>query len=290
MKIEQNFGNIYLIELASENNSSEIRALFPGKKVCVCDLYVKNSQAGQVGPDGIMHYDDLLVIDHHAPIPLMRQNITSTVIANAYVKKNGSLGGDDPIVINHADADSILSSLIMSGRLSPEEDYALASIAADHSGEENTISDVLQSLEQDRDLEKSIDVLFKLLEKRYLVRKELKERVESGQFQWLGDIAYIVLEKRIDAALAPALLPDAKIILVACPHEKGPKAWRIRARLGINARGIALNELGLPDAGGRWDAISTGRHGGTDIDPEAYVKMVKKALEDKAPSQGESKE
>ena len=290
MKIEQNFGNIHLIELASENSSSTIKNLFPGKKICVCDFYIEHSDTGQVDEDGVIHYDDLLVIDHHAPIPFMEKHISSTVIANAYVNKHGPLVGNYNIVINHADTDSILSALIMSGKLEPEEDYAIAAIAADHTGEENTISDILQSLEQDRDLSKSLDVLFKLLERRYLARKELKERVESGRFHWVGDIACIVLEKRIDAALAPALLPSAKAIVVACPHEKDPEAWRIRTRLGIHTMGVALNKLGLSDAGGRWNAVSTGRGGGTDIDPEDYAKMVKRALEEKVLGQGESKE
>jgi hypothetical protein len=43
--------------------------------------------------------------------------------------------------------------------------------------------------------------------------------------------------------------------------------------------GVALNNMGLPNTGGRWNAVSTTRHGGTDTSPEEYVKLVQAGIE-----------
>ncbi len=42
----------------------------------------------------------------------------------------------------------------------------------------------------------------------------------------------------------------------------------------MNAEGNKLNTLDLPDFGGRWNAGSTRRFGGTSIHPEEYAEIL----------------
>jgi hypothetical protein len=167
----------------------------------------------------------------------------------------------------------------MCGVLEPREEYSVAAIAADHTGEENTISDLLQALEDDRNLSGSIEILHRVLEKRLWVRQKLKAIVENGQYEMLGGILYMTLDQKIDAGLLPALLPDAEAIVVGWIMPQGSRGkWGIKTRLGINSQGVALNEMNLPDTGGRWNGVSTTRHGGTNMEFEEYVRMVEKKL------------
>lgn len=283
MSIEERWHNIALIEKRPHNTVDAIKRLFLNQRVCVCDFYVQGSEQGRFDSGSALHYDDLLIIDHHAPVPSLMQHISSAVIATTYVRRHGPLDDDWVVVINHTDADSLLAALIMTGVLPPDEEYAEAAIAADHTGAENLIADVLQALEDDRSIATSVAVLFKIVKHRSTARRALRATIAAGQVQWINDVAYLVLEQRIDAGLVPALLPDAKVIVVASPMEDGPKAWRIRVRLGLNAQGIALNQLNLPDFGGRWNAGSTTRYGGTDIAPADYARLISDAIAQQHP-------
>jgi hypothetical protein len=281
-KIENVFGNIHLIEKKSDNVPRDLKSRFSDKKICVCDFYVSGSEEGDIDEDGINHFDDLLIIDHHANKPLYQSDMTSTKIACRYVEKYGCLGSDYIILINHTDTDSILSAFIMNGKLEPLDEYVEAAEAADHTGIENLISDLLQSLEDDRSIEKSISLLRKVLLKRIKTRKILRQLAESDappKFNWLDGIAYVEIDETIDAGLAPPFLPNAKVILISSPMPEGSKGkWRIRARLGEQAENIDMNKLDLPDFGGRWNAGSTSRHGGTNYDLEEYVKILRERL------------
>lgn len=278
-EVQDQYRNVYLIEKRSDNTSTELRNTFPGRKICVCDFYVNGSERGELDQRGVIYYDGLLIIDHHAPIDYMKRRISSTVIANQFVTANGPLNDDWVIVINHTDTDSLLSALIMRGELEPSERYGQAAIAADHTGEEDVISDVLQAYEYERRIENSVEVVKRVLTNRLKVRSSLRKLAESDQFKWIDGIAYIVLEEKIDAGLVPAILPEAKVIVVASPMPPGSKgSWRVRVRLGLKAKGIALNEMDLPDFGGRWNAGSTTRHGGTNVEPEEYVRLIQDRL------------
>jgi hypothetical protein len=279
LKIDDFYKRIYLVEKKSENSASELKSTFPNQNLCICDFYIKGSEHGQIEDSGAITFNDLLLIDHHMALPYFMRQISSTVIANRYVRKNGKINTDYKIIINHTDTDSILSSLIMAGNLPPDDIFEQAAICADHTGKENTISDILQALEDDRKIKGSIDVLMKVLEKRYYAREEIKRLAQNNHFKWNGEIAYIILDNSIDAGLAPAFLPNAKVILIASLMPKGSvRKWKVRVRLGIKGDGIVLNRLGLPDAGGRWNAVSTSRNGGTDIEPEKYVEIIKNLL------------
>jgi hypothetical protein len=284
VKIEEVYENIYLIEKKSCNTASELKENFSGKKVCICDFYIEDSENGEIDESGVTNYCDLLIVDHHAPVSYMRKHISSAVIASKYVSANSPLSDEYVIVVNHTDTDSLLSALLMSGGIEPNSEYEQAAIAADHTGEENIISDLLQSLEEGRELKASIEELLsptedlEITKERHLLRSELKELVNNCTVQ--DGIAYINMNKKIDAGLLPALFPpDVKAIMVASPMPDGSKGkWRIRVRLGNSSEEIELNKLNLPDTGGRWNAISTSRHGGTNIEPEDYLKMLSDKL------------
>jgi type VI protein secretion system component Hcp len=280
--------NVELITLQSRFSSSRIKAMFPGKKICVCDFYIDGCEHGTVEDTYIITFDDMLIIDHHSKLPQMSAHISSTTIAMRYVKKYGVLPPEYKILISHTDCDSILSMLVMRGLLPPEEKFSNAAIAADHTGEANRIGDLLQALERERDYLFSVRNLFALLHggrmsakaeallaARLREREKIKELVGAGKFTFYHDIAYIILDEKVDGALVPALIPKANVIVVAYPMPAGSRGkWLIKVRVGKNARGIYLNQLHLPDFGGRWNAGSTSRSGGTNISPQEYVKLV----------------
>ena len=210
----------------------------------------------------------------------MRKHISSTTLANKYVTERGPLNDSYAVIINHTDTDSMLSSLIMSGKLKPHDEFDMAAVAADHTGAENIISDLLQALEDDRCLDKSVDALQKIVKKRLSIRQKLRMLVDNGEFKMDGSIAYILLDRKIDAGLLPFFFPAADAVIVAWPMPKGSKGkWGIKTRLVTANNDIVLNKMDLPDTGGRWNAVSTTRHGGTDIDLEEYVKIVKRNIE-----------
>jgi hypothetical protein len=280
LKIEEEYGNIYLIEKKLGNTAEELKKTFPDRKICVCDFYVTDSESGKMAKNGSINFDDLVIIDHHLAIPEMRKHISSTTLANKYVTELGPVNNSYAVIINHTDTDSILSSLIMSGKLKPHDEFDVAAIAADHTGAENIISDLLQALEDDRCINKSVDALQKIVKKRLRVRQELRVLADNGEFKMDGGIAYILLDRKIDAGLLPFFFPAADAVIVAWPMPKGSKGkWGIKTRLGIATKDIALNKMDLPDTGGRWNAVSTTRHGGTDTDLEEYVKIVKRNIE-----------
>ena len=278
------YENIYLIEKKSSNTPSELKEAFPGKKVFICDFYIEDSENGKIDENGVTDYCDLFIVDHHAPISYMKKHISSAVIASRYVSANGPLDDEYVIVVNHTDTDSLLSVLLMSGKIDPNSEYEQAAIAADHTGEANIISDLLQSSEDGRELKKSIELLLimvkdpkmvkdlGIMKERLLIRSELKELVPTFTVNMNNGIAFKIMDKKIDAGLLPALFPNVKAIMVASPMPD--RKWRIRVRLGKLGKNIELNKLNLPDTGGRWNAISTSRHGGTNTKPEDYLKML----------------
>jgi hypothetical protein len=275
MKIVDKYGNIYLIEKKEGNTARELKETFPDCKICVCDFYITDSENGKLAKNGAMSFEDLLIIDHHAALPEMMRHVSSTTFANQYVLEHGPLDESYAVVINHTDTDALLSALIMAGILEPLDDFNAAAIAADHTGEENIISDVLQVLDKDNCLQKSVDVLLKLLERRLWLRQELRILAENHEFEMNGGVAYKLLEKPIDdAGLLPCFFPNADAIIVAWPMPNGNGKWGIKTRLGVKTEGVSLLKMNLPDTGGRWDAVSTTRHGGTDTPPEEYVKLV----------------
>jgi hypothetical protein len=271
---------IKLIDVRDKNLVEDFA--LEAKPICICDFYIRDSQKGNASEDHLW-YNHILNIDHHSPLPQFERLVSSTNMALSYVRKFGKI--DMPIFINHTDCDSVLSSLIMNGELEPREEYGSAAIAADHTGQENEISDLLQALDPARDFSYSVRELHKLLNyQKYLyeprtidlLRKRQEERAEARKFAPLfksrNGIYYLQLDSKVDSAFLPYELPEAKIILLGVPMSNGK--LEVKVRLGMNSAGIKLNQLQLPDFGGRWNAGSTKRSGGTDLSLEQYLEVV----------------
>ena len=231
----------------------------------------------------------------------MERPISSATLAIEYVQKFGAQK-ESAVVVNHTDYDSALSSSIIRGTLPPDKKFSDAAIAADHTGEPNEIADLLQALDSRRDLDfslhnlnllldgKEIDEEAKLLlQKRLSDRERAQEFVESGAFEFLGQVAYAEAEVKFDGAFLPALLPDSMVILLGTPFKNKEGnlidgLHEVKVRLGKNApKGLTLHSLGLKDTdihfGGRWNAGSNKRSGGTKLTVKECAKIVAHLLE-----------
>ena len=138
------------ITLLPENltfTEGDIRHVHPHGVVVVCDFSVSYATEPANPMLGALTNGNIINIDHHGNDPRLESRIiTSTTQAIEYVNRFGILPDDQHCVINHTDTDSILSSLIVRGIIPPESIFAEASIAADHTGAENPIADLLQAI------------------------------------------------------------------------------------------------------------------------------------------------
>ncbi len=272
------------------------------KQVIVCDFYINDiekmeeSRRDSYG----LAIDNVINIDHHAPISSMERKISSATLAIEFVKEKGILP-DAEIVINHTDCDSVLSSSIIRGVIPPEEIFSEAAIAADHTGEPNAIADLLQSLQTKRSVEYSLEQLQQLLlnaplnpEAQLLLEKHLqdrdraKEMVENGMFTVLGKVAYAETDIKFDGSFLPALLPESWVIILSSPYKKDgvtvPNQYEAKIRLGKKVpEGFTLQQLGLGETdirwGGRWNAGSNKRAGGSSLTAEQCAKIIAEKLE-----------
>lgn len=290
------------IELLAEQgkySKEELKAKYPGKNILVCDFEVD-------GADPRLSYakqleDGLMVIDHHADMEEMQRQISSTNLAIRYVVDNGPVPDDWVCVVNHSDTDAVLSSLIMKGILPPKEIFGAAAIAADHTGEGNEIADLMQAVKNERDIAyslKQLQLLFdgkdlderaaKLMQRRQGDREKIRESINQGKYEMIGDVASVILDEKIDAALVPALLPQAKLILLFSPMTDGKRAVDFRVGLAAPA-GFSLKKLGIERVddffGGRWNAggnwRSRGdRSGGTGMAPQDYARRISGLVDD----------
>lgn len=223
-------------------------------------------------PDGRKVYS----YDHHGPDIRMNRQVSSASLACQQM-----LRGSAPFSHafgTHTDADSILSFFIL---LTGSTDIGLceSAIAADHTGAENPIADALQAVSELRDLELSFtclqacleekalpDKAVQLLETRLHDRARALKYVREGVIQYAGHGVYVgKFEAIIPGELFPALLPDAKVIVLVSSLSSGFKEIKVRAGL-MFPEGHSLNLLGLTGYGGRWNAGSTKRFGGTPSD------------------------
>ena len=287
--------NVHLIEKVQHISISDLEQRFPDGRIAACDFYVTHIEEGEEVTAGY-ELGRILNIDHHAPMPRMAHAISSTNLAIAMVNEQGPLP-DAATVINHTDCDSVLSCAIVSGVLEPLPIFGEAAIIADHRGDENDISDLLQGLGPKRDLPYSLENLRRLLagealqdeaqialDKRRAKRDKAREVVESGAFRQVGKLAFAVLPERFDGELFPPLLPEAALLMFAAPLKEDPSKWVVKVRMGRNAPdGLNINDLGVRQIdksfGGRWNAGSNTRGGGTDIDPEHYAERLSRNLD-----------
>lgn len=270
-----------------------VLAAAPEGTIYACDFYVEGAERGDEVTGGY-RLGRLVNIDHHAPTPLMARRVSSANLALDHVRAHGVAGPSETVVINHTDCDSVLSSAIMAGDLPPEPRFGQAAIAADHTGQEDSIADLLQGLDPYRDRDLSLRNLGLLLaghELEVVAQQGLNDRRRKrdraarlvGRFQLVGSLAWAVLDEVIDGELFPPLLPQAVVILVASPRDEQGQ-WNMKLRLGLAApEGLTLHALKLaeidPHYGGRWNAGSNRRGGGTAMSPERYAELLAARLE-----------
>lgn len=285
-----------LIPLSTRVLPEHLLPLHPDGPIVACDFHLESIHLLGEPVAGGYRLGRLLNVDHHAPVPRMRRRITSTALAIDHVREEGTAGSDTLVVINHTDCDSVLSSAIVLGLLPPEPAYGSAAIAADHTGEAHPTADLLQALEHERDFTMSLRNLLlthagapmearasALLGERLRRREGAARLVAGGAFTRVGGVALAVLQEDTEGELFPALLPEASLVMLALPGVT-PDTWKVKLRLGSAAPdGLALTALGIeeldPRYGGRWNAGSNRRGGGTSMAPERYAALVAERLE-----------
>jgi hypothetical protein len=294
LAVESSYGSPVAVELLSRRQHvglgdlTELCGLAP---VFGCDFYITGIERQEHVPGGFRH-GNIWSIDHHAPTPEMARRVSSTNLALEHVKAFGAAPADARVLVNHTDCDSILSAGIISGMLQPEERFGHAAIAADHTGEEDTLEDLLQGLGPRRDLalsysclaaflkgDKVVDAGVKAIERRKAKRARAAEIVQEGYFQRVGRLYWAELPDRFDGEFFPPLLPEADVLMFAAPLKENPTRWAIKVRLGLHASStLNLHDLGIqridPNYGGRWNAGSNTRGAGTDIPPQIYAARL----------------
>ena len=310
---------IDLLPVFRAGNLDDLLARYPTGEILACDFYIAGAELGAPVPGGYRLGERVLNIDHHAPTTRMARVVSSTNLALDWRAANTSTlpesrqaGEQAIVVINHTDCDSILSSGIVSSRLDALPEYGRAALAADHTGEENDIADALQALEPWRDVELSFATLRAVetgaplpeLAREALARWRHKRDcaayyVAQGTVASDGVMAFGILDGEIDGIFFPPLLPDAVLILLAVPKPNETGCWIMKLRLGARApEGFTIHDLHMTDFdrayGGRWNAGSNARAGGTSIPPVQYAEEVRRRLArtaglrpllDKAPQQ-----
>lgn len=232
-------------------------------------------------------------IDHHAPVDAMAREISSTNLALRYVEAQGPADPSTRVLITHTDCDSILSAGLITGDLDPHPEYGEAALAADHTGEPNDIADLLQALMDERDIHASFIAMAMqnfgwavppraqvLLNARRRKREQAEALVGRGGFEHLGaGIYFAQFTEDTEGEFFPRLLPHARLIVLGMPHPKYPEAkrWLMRCRRGHDMpEGEDLRHLGLeahdPAYGGRWNAGSNKRGGGTSVEPRVWAE------------------
>ena len=294
---EQKKDRIKVINQKPVNTKDELISIAGTDKVCACDFYVDGSERWLA--DGhILMEGRFLNIDHHSSLEELKSRISSGNIAASFVKKYGILDDDYIVVLNHLDCDSVVSSFIMLGILEPEPRLIRSVISADHTGDKDDIADLLQALEDTKNLDLIAKNLFDVMDgdepeeeaKRLLrIREKNRERiasmVEMKRFHKEGDVSYMVTESNLDPALLVSLLPESVAIMVSSvskePEPRDEQRWDHRIRLGMKMEGISMKDLDLPDFGGRWNAGSTRRNGGTKIPPKRYAYILDRKLKER---------
>ena len=199
---------------------------YPDQEIFACDFYVPEIERKGREVIGGYQWGRVVNVDHHAPTPKMERCVSSANLAIERIQVLGLPSQPHCVVINHTDCDSVLSAGIMAGHLRPEARFGEAAVAADHTGEKNEISDLLQALRQNRDYGLSLRNLRLLLTGKVLdkiamealserLRKRELARRRLGKFIMQGQVAYAEFEEEMDADFFLSLLPDPTAAMAA---------------------------------------------------------------------------
>jgi hypothetical protein len=290
-----------ILPLRSAISVEELEQHCPGDGVIyACDFYVTGAE-GWTPEAGGLRSGRILNVDHHAPLARMDYPVTSTRLAVEHVRAAGVAEPGSWVVVNHTDCDSVLSSGIMLGVIPADEWFVGASTSADHTGEPNEIADLLQALDGarvgDRTVEQYAESMRNLqllldrlpLERAAVAAVESRERkraevgalVERAELR--DGLAFAHYEGEIDGALFSTHFEEAVVIMLAVPDTRAPGSWVMKLRRGRGApRGFSLHELNVAEwdvkYGGRANAGSNKRGGGTTMPPEDYAKRLRSRL------------
>jgi hypothetical protein len=288
-------------------SAEQLEALCPDEgEIFACDFYVTGAEQGVIAPGGL-RLGRILNVDHHAPIARMEAEVTSTMLAAQYLNAGGEVDPLGSVVIHHTDCDSVLSSAMMLGILPPDPDLVNASVCADHTGAAHPVADLLQALDDGRGGTRTLEQyatslrnLRALLNREpledeavaALARRERRRAaamalVDSRTFDIDAErlVAFAVSDGSIDSAFFPAQLRHVAVIMLA--HRRDDTRWTVKLRLGgRQLPGLTLHTLGVTDwdprFGGRWNAGSNGRGGGTSIRPRDYAERLRERVFDVA--------
>ena len=274
----------------------DLTRLSPGP-IIACDFPVDGVEKEPwIETVGGYAHGRIVNVDHHADTKEMRRQISSAHLAIERVRAKGLPTSDSVIVINHTDCDSVLSAGIMSGRLAADGRYGDAALAADHTGDENPLADLLQALDKFDDFELSFSALARLesgqaqtTDVKEKVADRLRKRlraaqlVDEGAFLMDGSIAFARLPEALDGEFFAPQLPLAVLIAIASPHPTNAGMSEVKVRLGKAApKGASLHALNIPsfdpNFGGRWNAGSDKRLGGTGLTIEEYGSMLRSSM------------
>jgi guanosine-3',5'-bis(diphosphate) 3'-pyrophosphohydrolase len=293
-----------IMPLQGNIGESMVEAECPGERpILVCDFRIDGAEQWTLETGGLRR-GRILNVDHHAAIAEMERPVTSTALAVQLLRADPDAGKGAWVVVNHTDCDSVLSSAMLMGSFPPDDDLVAASVAADHTGVEHPVADLLQALDESRhgdrteaqyleslrgvrrllageELEPSAQAALTLRRKR---RERARDLVERGLVIREGPVALLTLDEEIDGAFFPGLLPDSAVIMLASPHPLQTGRWTVKLRIALGAPpGLRLHQLGVSEwdsaFGGRWNAGSNKREGGTSMSPEEYARRVAERLE-----------
>jgi hypothetical protein len=265
----------------------------PDGPVAVCDCYVQGAETWESHPWG-HELGSVVNIDHHAPGEDWERHVSSGNLAVLYVKE---LGPCAAVMINHSDCDSVLSSGIVAGILEPKPEYEDAVIAADHTGVDNRIADLLQALQDQRDLALSFQCLRLLEAGRELPpiaheklayrqgQRDMAKRVVSERLEVSGHVARLAIDSKIESELVAPLVRGAWVVAIAFPSDEHPGRTEFKVRLTADAPpGMSLHRLGMkevdPAFGSRWNAGSNKRAGCTDIPIPVLFERLERKIKD----------
>jgi hypothetical protein len=289
---------ISLQPLTSTVSKQDLRNCFPEGPIIACDFHVTGIEQDSALASGFhCEKTDIINIDHHAPAERMFRFVSSGTLAIEHVLHHGIAPDGTHIIVNHTDCDSVISSLIVAGFLPPHPHFNAAVIAADHTGAANPISDLLQALDSRRNIAfsaRNLGLLLdgaplepsaqQLLDKRISGREETRVAIEQGDaLLEKGNLTVVRNTGNMRNEFMPALLPDAMMILT-CEPGKTDDTWVARFRLGNAAPpGLSILDLNLgdfdPAYGGRWNAGSNKRGGGTAMPLTEYIRRTHENLQ-----------
>lgn len=224
----------------------------------------------------------------------MWRTVSTTPLVCEYVENYGTFGSDVHPVLNHTDTDSVLAVWTAMGLLDHKDPrFSQAALAADHTGAPNDIADLLNGIEDTRDVEFSWFCLrYHLsntplparakqgLDGRRRDREEALQAAARGEFRELYPGVYVHERQGRDiqpmrTEFVAYALPHAQVIVTSAPRI-GIDGYDYKIRIGPQwPAGHSLHELQLPQFSGRWNAGGTMRASvPANLRPEQYAGEI----------------